>query len=528
MKINKYSFLIYFFLFEKLALAQAPAIQWAKCFGGTDGDWGEDVIQTRDGGFMICGRALSDDGDVIGNHNQSGEAWLIKTDSVGIIQWNKCFGGSRDESANSIKETPDGGYIFAGEAHSVDGDVSGLHGTSFNDDYWIVKIDSIGNIQWQKCLGGTMDDEATDIILTNDGGYIATGNSNSMDGDVTGNHNHDHWVVKIDSVGNLQWQKALGSYDFDQADAILKSGIGYLEMGDAASNSGDVTGLHDSIQGFGYPDAWVVKLDNVGNIIWQKCYGGSFSEDAIGGLSLQNGNFLIGGSTDSNDGNITGINGIVNAFLLKIDSMGNILFHRCFGQYFEEAAGISATNDGGVVMTGRTGSNSCGYGAIDDFWIVKIDSSGNMQWSKCLGGYDDEDSKSIRQTSDGGYIVVGTTTSPNGGDVFGLHSNMTEDYWVVKLSPAPAGISEAYNQVTDFTAHFDDSGNLGIGFFANNQDMIQVGVIDITGREIYDETLIPYNGYNTNEIYIGKMGSGVYMIKLLTKSRSIVKKMIVN
>ena len=136
----------------------------------------------------------------------------MKLNDTGKIEWEKCYGGSKDEVAFSIEQTSDGGYIVAGNSNSTDGDVTGHHGGDTTHDYWIIKIDSVGNLQWEKSLGGGGDDEAECIQQTTDGGYIISGITQSSDGDVTGNIMgcDSYWIVKLDAFGNIQWEKPFG------------------------------------------------------------------------------------------------------------------------------------------------------------------------------------------------------------------------------------------------------------------------------------------------------------------------------
>ncbi|MGB4094684.1 MAG: T9SS type A sorting domain-containing protein, partial [Bacteroidales bacterium] len=147
------------------------------------------------------------------------------------------------------------GYIVAGETWSNDGDVSGNHG---NSDYWVVKLNSSGDIEWQKCLGGTNSDWAYSIQQTNDSGFIVAGYTHSNNGDVSGNHGYyDYWVVKLNSSGDIEWQKCIGGTNYEFANSIQQtSDGGFIVAGETLSNNGDVSGNH------GYSDAWVVKLTN--------------------------------------------------------------------------------------------------------------------------------------------------------------------------------------------------------------------------------------------------------------------------
>ena len=176
----------------------------AKTLGGSNVDDAQSIRQTTDGGYIIAGSSNSGDGDISGNHGNY-DYWIVKLDSNGNMQWQKSLGGSSMDMAQSIQQTSEGGYIVAGSSSSNDGDVSGNHG---GGDYWIVKLDINGNIQWQKSLGGSSSEQVNSVQQTFDGGYIIAGTTVSTDGDITVSYgNNDFWVVKLDSGGNMQWQK---------------------------------------------------------------------------------------------------------------------------------------------------------------------------------------------------------------------------------------------------------------------------------------------------------------------------------
>lgn len=210
------------------------------------------------------------------------------------IQWQAVTGGTDTDITNSIQPTADGGYIAAGFSSSNDGDVSGNHGGS---DYWVVKLDALGNKVWQKLLGGSANDNANDIQQTTDGGYIVAGYTFSNNGDVSGNHNPDSdgWIVKLDTTGNLIWQKAIGGVGGDFITAIQQtSDGGYLAGGYSASNNGDASGSN------GFFDFWVIKLDSSGNILWHKMIGSSQDERASTLQKTADGGCIIAGSVADN------------------------------------------------------------------------------------------------------------------------------------------------------------------------------------------------------------------------------------
>ncbi|MCX6897007.1 MAG: T9SS C-terminal target domain-containing protein [Verrucomicrobia bacterium] len=226
--------------------------QWQKFYGGADVDVPSTVIQTSDGGYILAGSSISRGSDIFG-HQWGFDCWIIKIDNKGTMQWQKYFGGTGHENASAVIQTTDGGYIIAANTNSNDGIVAGNHG---GNDYWVIKTDSIGSIQWQKCFGGTGSEDLHSVLQTSDGGYLLAGHSYSTDGDVTGNHGGgDFWIVKLNESGNMQWQKSLGgtSGDYDCIASLTSDG-GYILTGRSSSQDGDVTGNH------GIEDYWIVKL----------------------------------------------------------------------------------------------------------------------------------------------------------------------------------------------------------------------------------------------------------------------------
>ena len=295
-------------------LTSAGNIEWQKSFGGSKVESVFAIQQTTDGGYILAGNSNSNDGDVTGHHGIYADYWVVKLNSTGNIEWQKCLGGSNVDLAYAIKQTADGGYIVAGFSASTDGDVTGNHGSS---DYWVVKLTSTGNIIWQKSLGGSGNDDAYAVQQTADGGYIVAGISASKDGDAIGNtESGDYWVVKLNSTGTIEWQKSLGGSSVEQPYAIQQTNDGgYIIAGISYSNDGDVTGNHG-----GNGDCWIVKLNSTGNIEWQKCFGGS-GEDGADANAIQqttDGGYIFAGYSYSNDGDVTGNHGRVDFWVVKL------------------------------------------------------------------------------------------------------------------------------------------------------------------------------------------------------------------
>lgn len=214
------------------------------------------VVQTTDGGFVAVGTTNSTDGNLTGIPGKGGQdVWIIKLNETGTFSWNKRLGGEGDDIAYSVVSTTDGGFVLAGQTNSNDGDVRGNH--SSRSDFWIVRFNSVGDTVWKSTFGGAFGDEiARSITKTNDEGFVIAGQTNSNDGDVRGNHGYsDAWVVKVNKDGKLQWQKTMGGSSADAATNVIStSDGGLLVTGYSFSNDGDIS---RSLGGSNY---WVVKL----------------------------------------------------------------------------------------------------------------------------------------------------------------------------------------------------------------------------------------------------------------------------
>jgi gliding motility-associated-like protein len=425
MKKNILTTLFFCFSFF-LAICQ-PTIQWQKSLGGSDNDYGGPVQQTNDGGFIVTGRSFSNDGDVSGNHGEA-DLWVVKLNNTGTIEWQKSLGGTDREIAYSIQQTVDGGYIVAGFSRSNDGDVSGNHG---NADFWVVKLSSVGTIEWQKSLGGSLDDYAYSILQTNDGGYIVAGFSNSNDGDVSGNHGgNDFWVVKLNDTGTIEWQKSLGGSTEDIGAFMQQtSDGGYILSGTSLSNDGDVSGNHNA------QDCWVVKLTSLGTIEWQKSLGGSLADSGGPIQQTNDGGYILSGFSSSNDGDVSGNHGDIDYWIVKLTNMGTIEWQKSLGGAgYDHLISMQETIGGGYILAGYSNSNDgdvSGNHGLTDYWLVKLNNIGTIEWQKSLGGSGVEYAASVLFTDDDGYILTGPTSS-NDFDV--SDNNGISDYWVVKLT----------------------------------------------------------------------------------------------
>lgn len=346
------------------------------------------------------------------------------------ILWQKALGGSKDEEALDIQPTSDGGYIVVGSSKSSDGDVSSNHGGT---DIWVLKLGQDGSIQWQNSFGGSANELARLVLQTEDGGYLVAGQTSSSDGDVTGFHGvQDIWLLKLSSDGALQWQRTLGGSEWDSVYGIQQTEgkkKGFIISGTTQSNDGDVT----KNQGNG--DVWMIKVNSSGVLEWQKTFGGTSSD--AGGQILQTteGGYMLACESNSNNGDFPLHYGNSDIWLFKLDTAGEVQWKKIYGGSDTDGIGsLGQTSDGGYILAMTTDSKDgdiTGNHGSSDFWIAKLDSIGEIQWGKTFGGALDERNRSIQQTADGGFIVGGYARSYN---LPGQHGSNTYDLWAFKLS----------------------------------------------------------------------------------------------
>ena len=372
----------------------------------------------------------------------NGSNWINLCSSLpSSVLTKTLLGGNQNDLANNIQQTADGGYIIGGSTESsLNGDVTGTN--KGGTDCWIVKLSATGNITWNKILGSSGFEEVRQIKQTADGGYIFCASTDSANGDVSGinNGNFDSWVVKLDANGDTSWTVLLGGDQPDFANAIQQTADGGYILG-GFSFSSDTLDISDATHGLS--DYWVVKLSATGVVQWDKLLGGTGEEELHDIRQTSDGSYIAtGSSTSSASGNVTGtINGIFDFWVIKLNASGIPVWNKLIGGNGEQIArSIQQTSDGGYIVAGKSTSSASGNitgtnNGLNDFLIVKLDAAGNISWNKLLGGDADESAYSVKQTLDGGYIVTGSSASSASGNVT-QSSYGVEDIWVVKLSAA--------------------------------------------------------------------------------------------
>ncbi len=427
----------------------APVKLWDKTFGSSNEDILYCLQQTSDGGYVLGGSSKSGLGGdkTQSNRGPSGDDyWVVKVDANGNKLWDKTFGGSGYDDLFSLRQTPDGGYILGGRSDSPAGGDKSQAAKGYND-YWVLKLGASGNKLWDKTLGGYYQDILYSIQLTSDGGYIMGGESTSgIGGDKTqvSRGLNDYWVVKLDANGNKLWDKTFGGSDNDLLLSIQQtSDGGYIMGGESTSGiGGDKSEPNRGISY--YSDYWVVKLDANGNKLWDKTFGGTDDDQFYSLQQTSDGGYILGGDSKSGvSGDKTkpllNIPGYEDYWVIKLDASGNKLWDKAYGgSSWDGFHSLQQTIDGGYILAGYSpspisGDKSQNPKGSADYWVIKVDANGNKTWDKTIGGTGYDAIYFIQQTSDEGYIMGGYSESGFGADK-SQASRGHKDYWVVRLA----------------------------------------------------------------------------------------------
>ncbi len=453
--------------------------------------------------------------------------WVVKVDSAGTKQWDKTFGGSGDDELRTLCITTDGGYLLGGRS------LSGLDGDKTDSsrggvDYWIVKINSKGILQWDKTFGGSDFDALEWLQQTADGGYILGGLSySSVSGDKSENSrgDADYWVIKTDDKGNKQWDKTYGGSDFEYFTAVQQTTDGGYILGgySYSGKSGDKTGNNrGQLSG---DDYWVVKLKGDGTKQWDKTIGGNDYDELQALQQTADGGYILGGFSESGiSGDKTGSNkGDTDFWIVKLNENGGKLWDKTLGgDSFDRLYALQQTDDGGFILGGSSQSGATGHKTQpsqgwDDYWVVKVDSAGNKLWDQRYGGAAFDFLYSLQQTTDGGYLLGGYTGSKIGGDITQTKRGQ-DDYWIVKLA-CPAAAIAAINTLQPATEKLmlfpnPAYGPVTIYYHSASKGMAVVKLYDLLGKIVLQKTMTAVAGNNQWLLQAAGLHQGMYIVEV--------------
>lgn len=391
------------------------ALESVLVFGGSLNESAETVIKTSDGGYAVLGFTQSTDGDITDKTDSSYDVWLLRFDQDNNLLWNKTYGGTNDEKGHDLIQTEDGGFAVIGYTFSNDGDVDNNAG---QQDFWLFKTDAQGNLQWEKTYGYSGLDYGLSIKPANDNGFILSGVLDVTSSGGEGNTRQqqtlhaggDYWVLKVDQIGNLIWSKYFGGLFTDTAyDVIPTNDNGFIIIGSSDSEDTDIS------NNIGSYDFWAVKVDNQGVLQWEQNYGGTQIDEAYKIIKTNNNNYLIVGDTRSEDEDISNTFGAADVWAITISEDGNLINQNSYGgENFDVSRSVISDSENGFLICG---SSRSGTGQLtqnngqNDIWVLKTNATGHLKWQTSIGGSNVDFAYGITQLNNNKIITVGETSS---------------------------------------------------------------------------------------------------------------------
>lgn len=533
------------FLFYPL-LIHSQDILWEKSYGGKHADYLFDAQPTADYGFILAGSSLSSKtGNKNDNNHGDLDYWIWKMDEKGDLDWQKSIGGSGFDLLQSIKNTRDGGFILAGTSSSPK-DFQKKDSCKGLTDFWVVKLDAKGEELWQRTLGGSGQDELVCAFQTKDGGYMLGGSSSSspiinslhapkvLDAkpdpyakSEKSRGNMDYWIVKLNKVGEVEWQKTYGGEYADLLRSMEQTKDGGYILGGYSNSpqSGDKT---EPNRGIG--DYWIIKIDATGIIEWQNTYGSNGDDQLYVIHQTQDGGYIAGGNSNSTQP-LTTLGGTVgngtDYWILKLDEKGEVVWSKTYdfgktdiltslvenkdntyliGGYAQSEN--KHPTDGlvgkamGLVNKEKTG--------INDYIALKIDEKGEELWKKTVGSAGEDILRKLIETRDGGYLMAGTSNSSASKDKNGSIGG--NDFWVVKLKDktklekVKTDIEAIPNPAVTFT-------NIIIGYEYEKGTAM---VVDMAGRILQQFPITD----RTVPIDLSQYPEGIYVVNIKTNVKT--------
>ncbi len=397
-----------FFIQEK-----APEIHVVKTLGGSKNESARSVVKTNDGGYLVLGYSQSVDGDIsIVKTTIQYDIWLLKYDDQDQLQWQKFYGGSKDDKGYKVIQTIDNGFALVGYSKSNDGDLDFNAGF---EDVWVLKINAFGDVEWKSTTGFPGTDKAFSIIQTTDGGFFVGSILDVTASGGLGNSKKvlhaggDFWGIKLAGNGTIEWRKYFGGSNTDSCYDVVEVLDGYIMIGSSDSVDVDVKGNKGSY------DFWVVKIDKNGTQIWEKSFGGKEIDEAYQIIKTADGNFLLVGETRSSETDVTNQKGGADVWIVKMNTDGAIIWQKTYGgSNFDVARAGCVTQDGNYLITGSTRSTDIDIAmnnGLNDVWVLKINPSGDLLWQKSIGGSDIDFAFDIKELNDKSIVIVGESNS---------------------------------------------------------------------------------------------------------------------
>ena len=437
-----------------LSMSASGEIDQKQTFGGNGSDGGRSIVVTGDNEVLVVGHSSSNDGDFKGLGKGKEDLALVVLGNGSDVGSLRTYGGSGRESAASVTQTIDGGFVLVGVTDSKDGDFKKMNKGS--SDIIVVKLSASKAVEWWKTYGGKEDDIAESVSSTPDGGFFVTGATSSTEGDFKGKGNtrSDIFVLNLDKNGKVVWKKTFGGSDGfsvgqdENGRCILATADGgCILTGFTSSNDGTFKDMKK-----GGSDIFVLKLDRQGGVQWTKVIGGSDRDEATSIAPTADGGYIITGYSASNDGDFTGEGkGDGDIIAIRLSAMGEIVWIKTIGGSASDGGScVISVPDGGFVIAGSTESNNLDFHNMlqgaRDIAVVKLDRDGLIQWKRTIGGTRRDTGRSISLMPDGGFALTGFTESNDGN--FASMNKGDADIVVVYLDAQGALRSRPDNAAT--------------------------------------------------------------------------------
>lgn len=531
-RISFYSCIVLLFITSLITTAQtvAPHITFSKRYGGSGDDHPGKFMQLPDKGYLMSGWTTSHDDQVSGFHGGS-DAYLLRTDSAGNFMWGRAVGGSGEDNIFSVDILNPSTYIIGGKTSSSDGDLASLAGPSSKGFIAWVNA-ATGTIRKIKVYTGNLSGEVKKVIVLDSGRMVVFGQR------VCTTPVQTMWVTMMDTAGNVLWEKPYGRGSccttFETVGPfIAKKNGGFIATAQTNSVDGDVVGMH------GVTNVWMVSLDDTGKIEWAKCYGGSGSCGPLGIAEAPDGGILCGANTSPNDSDVHGTHGGIDFWAFKVDDTGKLIWSRAIGgtanEFLSEAVG---TCDGGMVMSGYSWSNDgdiTSMHGVFDVFVTRVDSLGNLKWAHNYGTTLGESEGYVTVTRDNGYAFIGFIEATD-GDATGIATHGAGDLWFAKLSDDTLGnyCPSTDTPVVHPSSVWSETMAPMVTVFPNpayssvtivlssNAYAPVVSLYDVTGRALFTGNYA--TGTNRIAIPVNQLTDGLYTVVVSAGGNRVVTK----
>lgn len=477
--MKKVNISIVFLLFSLMINAQTPPdTVWTMKYGGNDQEEAYAVEPTMDGGFIMASNTKTFGSGLW-------DAWLIKTDAVGNLEWSETYGGSGIDNIYDVKQTPDGGYIVAGRTDQ--------DGSSYSM-VWLIRTDAMGDTLWTKTFGENDKAElANSVEITNDGGFIIAGMKEVEPYD---DPHEEFWLIKTDSDGNLLWSRTHGGAGYDAAFSVKQSSdLGFIIIG--------TTEVPLSLE-----DIRLVKTNQDGMLEWEKTYGGLFNDAGLDVIQTQDGGYMLTGKIQS------AVWDPFDMWVIKTDEDGNQIWDNLFGgSAMDMGYALTADPESGYLLAGITTTPGTGNA---NGWLVKIDEDGNEEWTKPIGPSDMDRFRDIAITADGDIILAGDA---------GTFDNT--DAWLVKVDYT-VGIFE--NSTDRYDLHVFPNpvvNQFNVYFSSPEQNMVSLKLYNLQGKAHRSLHHGFVSGKKQVSLSADGLPDGAYILLLKTDGRIVASRKIV-